>query len=69
MNHYGLFNAKSSLYIYIILFLTIQFSRSHLFGYGLNSFIWLIDWILSGATSSGLRQPGSNVNEEVLYIL
>ena len=43
---------------------TIQFSISMQF-----SSIWPIDRTLSGATNPGRCQPGSNGNEEVLYIL
>ena len=34
----------------------------------LNSFIWPIDRILSGATTPGQSGPGSNDNERVLHI-
>ena len=33
-----------------------------------NSSIWLIDRILSGATSPGQSRPGSNGNEGILHI-
>ena len=34
----------------------------------LNSFIWSIDRTLSGATTLGQSEPGSDGNEEVLRI-
>ena len=33
-----------------------------------NSFIWPIDWIVSGATTPGQSEPGSDSNEGVLRI-
>ena len=35
----------------------------------LNSSNWLIDGTLSGPTTPGQSEPGSNDNEEVLHIL
>ena len=50
------------------LFLTIQFSISHLFEQSLNSrSIWLIDRVLSGATTPGQSESGSNSYEWVLH--
>ena len=46
-----------------VLFQVIQFSTSMQF-----SSIWPIDRILSGATTRGQNEPGSNGNEEVLRI-
>ena len=34
-----------------------------------SSYIWHIDRTLSGVTTPSQREPGSNDNEEVLYIL
>ena len=58
-----LFNAKSILYKYKVLFQTIQFSISTQF-----SFIWPIDRTLLGATTPGQSEPGSNSNKEVFCI-
>ena len=33
-----------------------------------NSYIWLIDSSLSGATTPNQSEPGSNANEGVFYI-
>ena len=46
-----------------VLFQTIQFSLSTQF-----SSIWPIDWTLSGATTSGQSEPGSDGNEGILHI-
>ena len=51
------------LYRSTVLFQTIQFSISRLF-----SSIWSIDKTLSGATTLGQSEPGSDGNEEVLSI-
>ena len=54
-----------------VLYLTIQFSISHLFAHSLNnktSSIWPIDRTPSDATTPGGSEPGSNSNEEILYI-
>ena len=50
-------NVKTDLFQVIQLSISTQFSS-----------MWLIDRILSGATSLGLSGPGSDGNEEVLYI-
>ena len=54
----------AQLNIKTVLFQTIQLSLSTQF----NS-IWLIDRTLSGASTRGQSEPGSNGNEGVLYIL
>ena len=51
------------LYIYIVIFQTIQLSICTQF-----SSIWLIDRTLSGATTPDPSGPGSNGNEEILHI-
>ena len=54
-----------------VLFLTIQFSISHLFALGLNvknCSIWLIDRTLSGAATPSQSGLGSEGNEGVLHI-
>ena len=53
-----------------VLFKTIPFFISHLFVHSLNgqnSSFWQTDWTLSGASTQGLSEPGSNVG--VLPIL
>ena len=53
-----------------VLFLTNQFNKLFActqFKWS-NISIWLIDITLSGATTPGQGVPGSNGNEEVLYI-
>ena len=53
----------------IVLFLTIQFSRSHLVALSLNvKQFYLTYRTLSGATNSGQSWLGSNGNEGVLHI-
>ena len=52
-----------------VLFLTIQFSISHLFALRLKvNSIWPTDRTLSGATILGQSRPGSNGNKEVFHI-
>ena len=52
-----------------VLFLTIQFSISHLFAHSLNvKQFYLAHGTLSGTTSLGQSAPGSNGHEGVLYI-
>ena len=69
------YSIKQQSFIYIplndqtVLFLTIQFSISHLFAHSLNiSSIWPIDRTLSGATIQVQSEPGSNDNKGVLCI-
>ena len=50
-----------------VLFLTIQFGISHLFGYILN-FKQVYLTYRSGATIPGERRPGSDINKETLRI-
>ena len=63
VNYCRLFNAKSILYIWLVLFRTVQYSISTQF-----SSIWPIDWNLSDANSPGQSGPGSNDNKGVLCI-
>ena len=53
-----------------VLFLTIQFSISHLFllSFNVKNCIWPIDRTISGATTPGQRGFGSDGNEGILHI-
>ena len=63
IKHCRLFNDKSNLWIWTVLFQTIQFSISIRF-----SSIWPINRTLSSATTPGLSGTGSNGNKGVLRI-
>ena len=63
INHFGLFNTKSILYIKTVPFQTIQFSISTQF-----SSIWPIGRTLSGSTTPGQSEPDSDGSEGVLCI-
>ena len=53
-----------------VLFLTIQFSISHLIIVSLNvSFIWPTNRTLSGGTTLDQNEPGNDGNERALHIL
>ena len=49
---------------------TIQFNKGHSFAHSLNvsSFIWSIDWTLSGATTPSQSEPGSIGDEKTCLI-
>ena len=51
--------------------LTIQFNISHFFAHlkWFNSSIWPIDGTLTGSTSLGQNEPGSNGNERIFHII
>ena len=72
INHCSLFNAKScytQLNDRTVLFLTIQFTISHLFALSLNvSSILPIDRTLLGPTTPSQSGPGSDDNEGALPI-